>query len=212
MGILEIHYEVFLNSLLKGNRIACENAMNEFRKSNSSIVTLYEELFKKSLYQIGDKWERNEVGVAVEHMATSITEGLMNQLFPEVISLERINKTIVISCAENEEHQVGGKMIADIFEKNGWDAHYLGANTPTDELVKFCDSVKPDLIGLSLSINANLQSLLEEIAAIRNITNIPIIIGGQALKDVGVEVAGKYTDVLYFASLENIESYIKGLV
>ena len=212
MENLEMTYASFLNSLLKGNRIACENAMKEFRKSNSSIVTLYEKLFKKSLYQIGDKWECNEIGVAVEHMATSITEGLMNQLFPEIINMDKINKTIVISCVENEEHQVGGKMIADIFEKNGWDAHYLGANTPADELVKFCDLVKPDLIGLSLSINSNLKFLLDEITAIRTITNIPIIIGGQALKEVGIEVSRKYTGVLYFANLENIEIYIKGLV
>ncbi|SDG68550.1 cobalamin B12-binding domain-containing protein [Desulfosporosinus hippei] len=203
-------YEDVLDSLLKGNRLACENGMKEFRKSNSSIIALYEEIFKKSLYEIGQRWECNKISVAVEHMATSITEGLMNQLFPEIMSPERKNKKVIISCVENEEHQIGGKMVADIFEKNGWDAHYLGANTPMNELVKFCGLVKPDMIGLSLSVYSNVHFLLEEIATIRTVTNIPIMIGGQALNDVGVELADRFTEVFYFRNLEAIESYIKG--
>jgi len=203
-------YDVILDSLLKGNRLACENAMKEFRKSNSSIIALYQEIFKKSLYEIGQRWECNKIGVAVEHMATSITEGVMNQLFPEIMSLERKNRKIVISCVENEEHQVGGKMVADIFEKNGWDASYLGANTPMDELIRFCDLVKPNQIGLSLSVYSNVHFLLKEITAIRAVTDIPILIGGQALGNVGVELSKQFKEVAYFTNLEEVENYIKG--
>ena len=202
----------FFKSLLEGNRVGCEKVMKEFRKSNLSIIALYEEIFKKSLYRIGEMWEYNKISVAVEHMATSITEGLMNELFPEIMSMERKNKKIVISCVENEEHQVGGKMVADIFEKNSWDAHYLGANTPMYELLRFCDSVKPDLICLSLSIYTNVQFLLKEIEGIRAVTNIPIIIGGQALIKVGEEISAKFKDVLYLKNLDAIENYIKGCV
>ena len=109
-------------------------------------------------------------------MATSITEGVMNELFPEIMSLERVNKRIVISCVEEEEHQVGVKMVADIFEKNSWDAHYLGANTPMDELVRFCDLVKPDAIGLSLSVFTNVQFLLKEIKGIRAVCDSPLLL------------------------------------
>jgi methanogenic corrinoid protein MtbC1 len=134
----------------------------------------------------------------------------MNELFPEIMSMERKNKKIVISCVENEEHQVGGKMVADIFEKNSWDAHYLGANTPMDELLRFCELVKPDLICLSLSVYLNVQFLLKEIRGIREVSNIPIIIGGQALIKVGVELSEKFKDVFYFENLESVEKYIKG--
>lgn len=70
----------------------------------------------------------------------------MYELFSEIMTLERKDKKIVILCVENDEHLVGGNMVADIFEENGWDTFYLGANTPINELVKFCDEVKPDLI------------------------------------------------------------------
>ena len=204
--------DAFFKSLLEGNRAGCENIMSEFRKFNLPIIVLYEEIFKKSLYRIGEMWEYNKISTAVEQMATSITEGLMNELFYEIVSMEGINKKIVIACVENEEHQVGGKMVADIFEKNSWDTHYLGANTSMNELLGFCDLVKPDLVCLSLSIYANVQFLLKEIQGIRAVTNIPILIGGQALIKLGVKISSKYKDVLYFENLEDIENYIKGAV
>jgi len=199
----------FFNFLIKGNRYECWKVMREFRKLNSSIMVLYEEVFKKSLYRIGLMWETGEVSVAVEHMATSITLGLMYELSPEIMGLDRKNKKLVISCVENENHQVGGKMVADIFEGKGWDTFYLGADTPMDELVKFCDEVKPDLIGLSLSIYSNLKFLIDEIATIRATTNIPIIIGGQALYNVGLEISRNLDNVAYLENLSDVENYIE---
>ena len=199
----------FLNSLLVGNIGECHKIVKEFRKSNSSIIVLYEKIFKDSLYTIGKMWEYNKISVAIEHMSTSIIEGLMNELLPEIISLERKNKKVIVSCVENEEHQVGGKMVADIFEKNSWDTQYLGANTPMVELVRFCDLVKPDLICLSLSVYTNIQVLLKEITQLRIVTNVPILIGGQALRNIGTSLSAKLANVFYFPSLEDIEKYIK---
>ena len=207
------HYEdIFLSYLLKGNRVECEKVMREFIKINPSIIVLYEDIFKNSLYRIGELWEYNKISVAVEHMATLLIQDLMNELFIKIRSLERKNKKILISSIEIEEHQVGGKMVADIFEKNSWDAHFLGANTPTQELVNYCNLIKPDLIGLSISVYSNMQFLIKEITTIRETFNIPIIIGGQALVKVGKKVSEKFTDVLYFANLEEVENYIMGSV
>ncbi len=210
MESIENYRRVYLESLLTGSRIECEKAVKDFRKGNHSIIELYENVFKTSLYKIGELWEYNKISVAVEHMATTITEGIMNELYPEIISLRRLSKKIVISCVENEAHQVGSKMVADIFEKNGWDTYYLGANTPINELNEFCNLTKPDLIGLSLSIYYNIPVLLMEITKIRQTSNVPILIGGQALKRKGQEVAGKFNDVYYMENLQEIENYIKG--
>ncbi|HZK53427.1 MAG TPA: cobalamin-dependent protein [Desulfosporosinus sp.] len=210
MDNIEQYQVNFLNALLLGDRPKCSEIMQEFKKFDRSIIALYEEVFQKSLYEIGVMWEFNKISVAVEHMASSIVEGLMNELFAEIMSMERKNKQVIISCVAEEEHQVGGKMVADIFEKNSWDAHYLGANTPVDELVSFCDLIKPDLVGLSLSVFTNVPFLLEEISALRKVTNVPIIIGGQALKKLGVELSEKFTDVIYLPNLKTVETYIEG--
>lgn len=210
METIKEYEDVFFKSLLRGNRFECEKIMKDFRKSNLSIIKLYEDVFMKSLYRIGKMWEYNKITVSVEHMSTSITEGLMNELFPEIMSLERKNKKIIIACIENEEHQVGGKMVADIFEKNSWDTHYLGANTPINELVEFCNLVRPDMIGLSLSVYANVLFLIKEIKAIREVTDVPIIVGGQALKNISSDICEKFENVTYLGDLNAVENYIKG--
>ena len=212
MENIKEYENAFFNALLKSNKFECRKVVKEFRKTNSSIMVLYEEIFKNSLYRIGEMWENNKIGVAVEHMATAIVEGLMNDLLPEIIIPEIKNKKIVISCVENEEHQVGGKMVADVFEKNNWDTFYLGANTPMIELIRYCDSVKPDLVCLSLSIYSNVPFLLKEIVGIRAVSSTPILIGGQALINIGVQLSRKLKNVFYFSTLENIDNFIKEYV
>lgn len=128
-------------------------------------------------------WEYNKIGVAIEHMATSIIE------FNEWI-IPRNNE---LGEKKQENYNfLCWKRGTSSRRKNSWDAHYLGANTPMDELVKFFDLIQPDLIGISLSVYSNVQFLLKEITALRTVTNIPIIIGGQGLKKVGEEQSGDF--------------------
>ena len=209
MKNIKEYEDAFFNSLLDGNRLKCMKVMKEFRAQDLSIIILYEEIFKKSLYRIGEMWACNKINVSVEHMSTNIIEGLMNELLPEIMSYERINKRIVISSVENDQHEIGGKMVADIFEKNCWDTHFLGANVPIIDLVEFCKVVKPDVICLSLTIYKSVVVLIREITELREITNIPIIIGGQALRRVGFKLSRKFKDVFYLVDLEAIENYIK---
>lgn len=205
-------FTTYLNSLLDGNRNECKKIIDQLREDDISIMDLYENVLRKSLYEVGELWEYNKISVATEHMATSITEAIMNELFAEIIGHNRLNKTAVIACVEKEDHQVGGKMVADIFEKNGWDTYYLGANTPTHEIIQFCKQTKPDVICLSLSVYLNVFFLLKEIKAIREVLDIPIFIGGQALRNKGFDIAKKFKDVHYFSDLYDIENYLKGRV
>ncbi|HZK53417.1 MAG TPA: hypothetical protein VFC84_04345 [Desulfosporosinus sp.] len=66
----------------------------------------------------------------------------MNDLLPEIITSGRKDKNVIISCVENEWHQIGGKMVADIFERHSFDTHHLGAKTPIDVLVRLNDYIK----------------------------------------------------------------------
>ena len=51
--------DAFFNSLLDGSRIKAMKVMKEFRAQDLSIIKLYEEIFKNSLYRIGELWACN---------------------------------------------------------------------------------------------------------------------------------------------------------
>ncbi len=108
------------------------------------LKSLYMDLFQRSLYAVGELWELNKISVAREHLATAITESLLNLVYPRLFENTPTGKKVVVSCAANELHQIGGKIVADFFELNGWESHFLGANTPV--LVSGHGSVIPGKI------------------------------------------------------------------
>ena len=109
-------YQDYLGLLLKGERKACSRIVQTLMDQDIQIKALYIDLFQKSLYAVGELWEFNKISVAKEHLVTAITEGLLNLIYPRLFEkeLQKKNKKVVISCAANEFHQIGGKMAADI--------------------------------------------------------------------------------------------------
>jgi len=208
--ITESLYHTYLEALLAGNRAECTRIVQELMRQGIVIRELYTGLFQRSLYAVGELWESNKITVAREHLSTAITEGLLNLVYPELFKGDRRNKKIVVSCAANEFHQVGGKMVADICEMNGWDAYFLGANTPLEHMLSFVDDVKPDLAGLSLSIYFNMPSLKESIEAMQaHFPRLDILIGGQAFRWGGSEIVKKLKNIDLIHSLDILEKTIK---
>jgi methanogenic corrinoid protein MtbC1 len=199
----------FLTLLLQGERRKCSTLMQGLLKHGVSVPELYEGYFKPSLYEVGLLWERNRISVAVEHMATAITEGLMNELFPRIVSPDRKERLVIMGTVQGELHQVGAKMASDLFEMHGWDAVYLGADTPTGELIRMLREQQPDLLGLSLSVYFHLDNLVQAVESIRaEFPVLPILVGGQALNRGAGVVLGDLPGVQVIGSLAELEVFI----
>ena len=208
-GGMQTDYELFLNALLHGDRRSAATVARKYAGSHDMIKFFYENVVKSSLYRVGELWEYNSITVAAEHLATSISESVMNDLYENVIADNRVPYKVVLGCVENEQHQVGVKMVADIFEMHGWDTFFLGAGIPVDELIEYASGVNPDVIALSLTIYSHFTGLEKMIKAIhQRWPLIPIIVGGQAFLHGGQEVIEKYQQVLLLRSFEEIEQYI----
>ena len=206
-------YQEYLTRLLKGDRQACARMVQQLLDQGIDIKLLYADLFQKSLYEVGRMWELNRISVAREHLVTAITEGLLNLVYPRLFENThpdiQENKKVIISCAANEFHQVGGKMVADIFELNGWDSHFLGANTPVDQMLAHVQDEAPDLVGLSVSVYFNMPALKTGIEAIRaNFNKLDILVGGQAFNWGGTDMVKQYNSTLYIPSLDELQSLI----
>jgi len=194
--ITEEQYQTYLSSLLAGDRRNCSIIVDQLIDINADIRDIYINLFQKSMYKIGNLWEFNKISVAVEHLATSIT-------------LNMLNKSVVISCVEGEYHQIGSQLITDIFEVNGWDSYYLGTNTPIDDLLLFVKEKQPDLVGLSLAIYYNMPNLQRSIKALRKkFPEMPILVGGQAFRWGGNEILEEFSHVKFAGDMQELETLI----
>lgn len=202
----------YLENLLKGNRAICSMLAKQYLEINPSIMDLYEEIFKNALYTVGLLWETNKISVATEHLATAITESILNEHFEQIISKKRYYKKVVLTCVENEEHQVGIKMVADVFEMNGWESYFLGTGIPTKELIRFIRENKPDLLAISLSVYFNYTNLLQMLRELRKeFPALQIIVGGQAFNRSSNSTIINMEKVVILADLYLLEKYIKVL-
>lgn len=208
--IEESVYQNYLTALLAGRRSECHNIVQSLLHDHIEIKELYTGLFQKSMYKVGELWETNRITVATEHLATAITEGLLNLIYPSLFETDRVGKTAIVSCAANEFHQIGGKMVADIMELNGWDTHFLGANTPCEDISAHIEQVRPNVVGLSLSILSNIDTLRHCMDVIKSdFPNMHMFVGGQAFRWGGLEVVKQYSGAEYLPSLLALERAIK---
>lgn len=204
--------KLFLDALLVGDRQKCYEIFNSYITEGHSLKVVYETILKKALYRIGELWEYGKISVATEHLASAIVENLMNAFYYRVISGKKIDKNVVVSCVEKEYHQIGIKMVSDVFEMNGWNSHFLGANTPTKELITFLKTIKPDILALSLSLYFHLPVLEKMIIEIREeFPELLILVGGQAFRYGGADMVFKYPLVMLESDLEGVELYLRKL-
>lgn len=205
----EPNFKEYMTALLDGDKVRCNRVVHELLEQKVDIKDIYVNIFQRSMYQIGNLWQHNKISIATEHLATVITESLLNLIYPILFSTRRTGKKAVVCCVTEEYHQIGGKMVADLFEFHGWDGYFLGANTPLSALADFINEKQPQLLGLSLSIPDNRVYLEEILRVIRHQFNkLDIIVGGQAFLYGAGDILEKYPDVRYISGLNELENKI----
>jgi methanogenic corrinoid protein MtbC1 len=158
--------------------------LNGCLDAGKSLVEVELHVIEPALYDIGKKWQANQVTVAQEHMATAIVQSVMTNALLRSPPPSPLDKRVMLACVEGNNHAVGLRMVADAFLLSGWDVQYLGANVPTRALVQQVLEWKPDLVGLSVSFPQQLRVVK---AAIGGLTEVlgnarpAVIVGGLAI-------------------------------
>jgi MerR family transcriptional regulator, light-induced transcriptional regulator len=112
------------------------------------------------LIEIGERWSRNEVSVAVEHFATRLITRRLASIF-NLVAPPTGRGTIVAACPPHEEHEVGLLILSIFLARRNWRVIYLGANVPERDLVATVRQVSPDLVCLSASTVPAAQQALQ---------------------------------------------------
>lgn len=171
----------YLNLLIYGDRRAAAKLIMEAHQEKISVRELYLNVFTVTQKETGRLWQMNKITVAQEHYITAATQLIMSQLYPYLFNAVHRGRSIIVSCAPGELHEIGARMVADLFEMEGWDSYYYGANTPRESLIKAISEKKPDVLALSATMIFNLSSIEQLIAEVRNepsFDGIKILVGG----------------------------------
>ncbi len=176
--------EAFEAALLAGRQHEALAVVNRCIDDGHSLVDVEMNVIQPALYEIGKKWQLNQISVAQEHLATAIAHsvmavGLLRSPVPPMNG-----KRMLLACVQGNNHAVGARMVCDAFQLAGWDVQFLGADTPAAALVGHAAEWKPDLIGLSVSFPQQLPAAKDVIARLRERLGAkrpPVILGGLAI-------------------------------
>lgn len=198
--------EQYYPALIRGDLAACQTIVQTTLASGVSVFELYQRLLQPALYRVGEGWARNHLSVATEHMATAITESLLNEFYPRLIQANRTGRTAVLTPTLDELHQVGVKMAADVFEYHGWDSVVLGAGTDLATLLHTLTNRQAAVVGISFTIGFHAPALQQMLVRIRqDFPGLPIWLGGQGLAAETLELEHTVTGVRYIRSLDELD-------
>lgn len=146
-------HERLLDDLV-GSLDPLDKAGFERRLNGAVAVIPFEEAVHRILLplqrRVGELWHEGRLNVAVEHYVTKIIQqklfSVMNQL-----PVNEFGPRILIACPEGETHEIGAQAVAYIAAARGCHVYYLGPDLPSSDLVTFCETIKPDLVLLSLT-------------------------------------------------------------
>jgi methanogenic corrinoid protein MtbC1 len=172
----------YLAAQLRGDRReAVRIVMVEGLERGLSIRDLSEGVVGEAQREIGEKWQRNEVTIAEEHMATAISNLALAQLYERAEPAPRNGKKILVACVEGELHELPARLVADALDTAGFSVRFLGASVPTRTLLDMVGKYAPDLVALSATMSFHGAALRDAVASLRAAhSSVPIAVGGGA--------------------------------
>ncbi|WP_432628082.1 cobalamin B12-binding domain-containing protein [Brotaphodocola sp.] len=179
----EEEIQQYMDSLFQKNSRKTLYLIQKFTQQGIPINDIYVEILAESMRRIGELWHTAQITVDEEHYCTSVTQMAMAQMYPVLFanSEQRKNHMLLCACPGTELHEIGARMVADIFENDGWDSLYLGAAVPEDAMLDAIRVNHPDLVALSVTMPQHLIDCRDLITAIRKeFPNQKIAVGGNA--------------------------------
>jgi MerR family transcriptional regulator, light-induced transcriptional regulator len=171
----------FTAALRSGDEDAAQQVVAAAQAAGTDATSIYLQIFAPSMMTIGELWEKNELSVAEEHLATEITERLIGQLSPSFNPQHAAEERgrVVMGCVAGERHVLGLRMLADLFRQQGWRVLYLGADVPSQDWVRLVTRFNADLVAISAGAERHETQLRELIGALRRARpELEVLIGG----------------------------------
>ncbi|QOS78263.1 cobalamin-dependent protein [Paenibacillus sp. JNUCC31] len=171
----------YLRALLDSDRKEAARIIEAQLEDGAAIRDMYRYIFQPVQYEIGRLWQHNHISVGQEHFCTAATQAIMSRLYPRWLTDACQEKKMVAACVGSEQHEIGLRMLTDVFEMEGWDTYYLGANVPNGSIVEAIERHRGDVVAISVTMTYHLHLAKELIQFIRNhpaTAHVKIMVGG----------------------------------
>jgi methanogenic corrinoid protein MtbC1 len=173
----------FLDACLQLRRADALAMVHRAVDDGTTVREIYLDVITPVLRELGRLWHRNRVSVGQEHYCTAVAQMVMAELFPGIFDGDRRSGRLVSTCITGELHEIGARMLTDLFEMHGWDTVFLGADVPNSSVIDTLIEQDADILAISATLGANLGEVADLILSVRSTprcAGIRIMVGGAA--------------------------------
>jgi DNA-binding transcriptional MerR regulator len=123
-------------------------------------------LLLPALHEVGDRWERGELGVAAEHLATEAGRRWIARRTGTTPVRTRAAPVVLAAAPENR-HTVALEAFGMLLHCRGWPTRLLGADTPVPALVKAVEATRAQAVVVTAHQVSRRRRAAEALAALR---------------------------------------------
>lgn len=173
--------ERYLNALLTGDRTNSRAVIEEILKTGMPANAVYLNVIWPIMLEIEHLTKEDRLTPAQEHMATRINRTIVDQLQNKLPRRPAREKKVVICSAESESKELGGQILADLFESDGWEVRFIGGGVTNEDVLAFVNQYAPDVLliyGTAATQAPQIRSLIDKIKSINAWPDMKIMLSG----------------------------------
>lgn len=183
LGAEQPEFEAFTQHCLKGDAVKANQIVDSLSERGLAHDRIFLELITPAARHLGALWEQDLCDF------TQVTCGLamMHQMIyrlgyesPAGQSAEGASERVMLACAPGSQHFLGLTIVADFFRQAGSEV-VLEISSSESELLRAVGNEWFDVVGISVALEAQLQTLPDLIAHLRASSGNPkvrVVLGG----------------------------------
>ena len=174
----------FSEALRAGVGTAAVAAADAALDAGANIAAVHTQLIEPAMRAIGELWERAEISVGEEHLATAICQEVAARNFSRALlaAPARRRARVMMTAVQGEQHVLGLRLVSDVLEAAGYDVLYLGADVPLDALLEACRIHRPEVLGFTATMWSNVPMMIREIHEVMQLEQpLRVMVGGRAV-------------------------------
>lgn len=190
-------------AVLAGDEVAAEQTIREAMDAKLSMAEIDEEIIAPALWLVGELWERGEISVADEHVATEISiRVLALRREAQRVAQARGDHRVMLAAPAGELHVVALRMVANLLRDAGYRVVMLGADVPAGALAASARRHEADVICLSSTMPGGGDQVLLAIHEVQQQwPAASFVLGGRGLSSrvrsrPGIEVCRRVSEAV----------------
>jgi methanogenic corrinoid protein MtbC1/DNA-binding XRE family transcriptional regulator len=178
----------YLDAIAGGEQELALALMVDALKNRISISQLYIDVLAPAQVSLGEMWLAGVLNIAQEHLATSITTGVMEHFRHEMKPRGHLGVRAAIAVLEDEHHTIGARMFADFLLMDGWTVDVLIDPMPVPDLIDFIRARRVDLLALSCTMPSSQSKTKQIVETLREQgLSSKVLLGGSFLEHINAD-------------------------